>query len=240
MKFTVSALSLCALCGAASAGLVAHTGTPGSVAGGFTDRSQVYSIDDGSAENSVGLTNGGVFAGINYFAVVGGNNSITSVDVAWGTPAFAGQNGIAAGSPFSVYVWANNGAGTDPSGANSTLLYTTTSTINAANIDNNTFQSIAIPNIAVGTSFFVGVSIAHAPGVFPIAVDQDAPTSAGVSWAGGGGSFDANNVGFGTGPSPDLSGLGLGNWMIRANAVPTPGAAGLLALAGLAATRRRR
>jgi MYXO-CTERM domain-containing protein len=34
--------------------------------------------------------------------------------------------------------------------------------------------------------------------------------------------------------------LGLGNWMIRANAVPTPGAAGLLALAGLAATRRRR
>jgi MYXO-CTERM domain-containing protein len=240
MKFTVSALSLCALCGAASAGLVAHTGTPGTIAGGFTDRSQVYSIDDGTAENSVGLTNGGVLAGINYFAVVGGNNSITSVDVAWGTPLFAGQNGIAAGSPFSVYVWANNGAGTDPSGANSTLLYTTTSTIDAANIDNNTFQSIAVPNILVGTSFFVGVSIAHAAASFPIAVDQTAPTITGASWAGGGTSFDPNNVGFGTGPSLDLSGLGLGNWMIRANAVPTPGAAGLLALAGLAATRRRR
>lgn len=239
MKTIASVLAMCALCGVASAQLVSHPGPRTGNPGGFGTRSQTYILDDGTAENSLGLTNGGIFAAINYFAVTGGNDIITSVDVAWGTPAFAGQNGITPGAPFTVYVWANNGAGTNPTGANSTLLFSTTATIDPANIDNDTFQSVAVPGIAVGgSSFFVGVSIAHAASVFPFGIDQTDPDFAEVSWAAGGASFDPNNVGFGGGAALDT--VNFGNFMIRANAIPTPGAAGLLALAGLAAASRRR
>src|SRR6476660_6221481 len=47
-----------------------------------------YSIDDGTAEDSVGLTNGGNLLVLNSFPVSGGNNVITSISIAWGTPAF--------------------------------------------------------------------------------------------------------------------------------------------------------
>jgi uncharacterized protein (TIGR03382 family) len=240
MKIALGIVLVAGLASVASAQL--STAGPGRAAqGGFGNRVTNYSWDDGTAENSVGLTNGGVIAGINFFAVSGGDNVITSVDVAWGTPLFAGLNGIVAGTPFNYHVWANVGAGTDPTGGNSVLLFSGSSTINAANIDNNTFQSLAVPSVLIsGASFFVGVDVAHAAGSFPLAVDQTAPTFGGASWAGGGAAFNPNAVGFGTGGALDLSTLGLGNWMIRANAVPTPGSLALLGLGGLIVGRRRR
>ena len=48
----------------------------------------VYSIDDGTAEDSIGLTGGGDIISLNSFAVVPGTESIDSVDIAWGTPCF--------------------------------------------------------------------------------------------------------------------------------------------------------
>jgi hypothetical protein len=47
---------------------------------------QTYSIDDGTAENSVGLTNGGTAIFFNGFSVVPGQNTIGSILVAFGTP----------------------------------------------------------------------------------------------------------------------------------------------------------
>lgn len=207
-----------------------------------TALASTYQWDDGTAENSIGLTAGGVLAGINAFQVANGDNVITSVEVAWGTPVFAGQNGIVAGTAFNYYVWSWNDLGNaNPSGAGSTLLFTGSSTISAANIDNNTFQSLAVPSVAVSSAlFFVGVSLSHPAGSFPIAVDQTAPTVSGASWAGGGASFDPNNVGFGSGAALDAAQLGLGNWMIRATAVPAPSALALVGLGGLVARRRRR
>lgn len=238
MKIAFGIIALAGIASVASAQLV--TAGPSSTGGaGFSERS-TYSLDDGTAENSVGLTNGGTIAGINFFAVSGGNNVITSVEVAWGSPAFPNAGPALIGLPFNYHVWANVGSGTNPSGPNSVLLYSGSSTIDALNVANNTFQSLAVPSIAIpGASFFVGVDVAHPAGTFPIAVDQNALIN-GVSWAAGGASFNPNAVGFGTAGALDLAGLNLGNWMIRASAVPTPGALALLGLGGIAAGRRRR
>lgn len=240
MKIALGIVLVAGLATVASAQL--STAGPGRAAdGGFGNRVTNYSWDDGTAENSVGLTAGGNIAGINFFSVTGGDNVITSVDVAWGAPAFAAQGAALIGLPVNYHVWANVGSSTNPSGANSFRLWSGTGFINAANVANDTFQSFAVPNIAIaGASFFVGVDVVHPATTFPIAVDQTGPTFAGASWAGGGASFDPDAVGFGGGPALDLAALGLGNWMIRANAVPTPGALALLGMGGLVIGRRRR
>lgn len=239
MKIALGIVLVAGLASVASAQL-STVGPARAAEGGYGSRATTYSWDDGTAENSVGLTAGGVIAAVNAFAVTGGDNVITSVDIAWGTPLFAGQNGIVAGTPFNYYVWSSTGSN-NPTGAGSVLLFSGSSTIDAANIDNNTFQSLAVPSVAISSAiFFVGVDIAHSAGQFPIAVDQTAPTISGASWAGGGASFDPNNAGFGGGGMLDLSTLGLGNWMLRANAVPTPGSLALLGLGGLIVGRRRR
>jgi hypothetical protein len=237
MKHVVSFVAFVGLAGTAFASIMSapRSGVPSP--GGYSGRAATYAADDGTAETAIGLSNGGVLAAINHFAVTGGNNLITSVDVSWGA---GGGTGVVPNMPFNIYVWANNGPGTNPTGSNSTLLFSASALIDGSNIDNNTFQSVAVPNIAVGASFFVGMSIAHAAGVYPIGVDLSDPILLGTSWGAGGDSFDPNNVNFAGGGSLDLAAVGFGNVMIRANAIPAPGAAALLGLAGLVATRRRR
>src|SRR5215216_3128027 len=69
-----------------------------------------YTIDDGTAEDSVGLTNGGNLLVLNSFPVTEGNNLITSISIAWGTPAFPDPslNGLA----YTAYLWSDpNGDG---------------------------------------------------------------------------------------------------------------------------------
>src|SRR5262249_40393193 len=44
-----------------------------------------YMIDDGTAEDSIGLTAGGNFLALNSFPVTGGNSFITQISIAWGT-----------------------------------------------------------------------------------------------------------------------------------------------------------
>jgi hypothetical protein len=41
-----------------------------------------YMIDDGTAEDSIGLTAGGTFVACNSFPITGGNNVITSISIA--------------------------------------------------------------------------------------------------------------------------------------------------------------
>ena len=240
MKHVVSFVAFVGIAGTAFASIVSapRSGVPS--VGGYAGRAATYAADDGTAENAIGLSGGGVLAAINHFVVTGGDNIITSVDISWGSAASGSGSGGLANTPFNIYVWANNGPGTNPTGSNSTLLFSASALIDGSNIDNNTFQSVAVPNIAVGASFFVGMSIAHAAGVYPIGVDLSDPILLGTSWGAGGDSFDPNNVNFAGGGSLDLAAVGFGNVMIRANAIPAPGAAALLGLAGLVATRRRR
>src|SRR5215468_11016596 len=47
-----------------------------------------YMIDDGSAENSLGVSPRGDLIVLNEFAVIPGQETINQVDIAWGSPTF--------------------------------------------------------------------------------------------------------------------------------------------------------
>ena len=164
-----------------------------------------YSIDDGTAEDSIGLTAGGNFLALNSFPVTGGNNLITSISIAWGTPAFPDPS--LDGLPYTAVLWSDpNG---DGSPTDAVVLATADGVISQAGTD--TFLTSDIPPTLVTTSnFFVGFVITHAAGQFPGAFDESAPIS-NRSWVSIGGNIndlsDAVTI-----ESQGLS----GNWLIRA------------------------
>jgi len=116
---------------------------------------EVYQIDDGSSENSVGLTLGGDIICLNQFTVIPGSETITSINIAWGTPSFPDPTLI--GLPYTVVVWGdpnNDGNPNDPAN----VLTTASGVITSQGTD--TFIDTAItPTTITGTSFFVGFLI---------------------------------------------------------------------------------
>src|SRR6187399_161836 len=166
-----------------------------------------YVIDDGTAEDSVGLTNGGNLLCLNSFPVSGGNNVITSISIAWGTPAFPDPtlNGL----PYTVGLWSDpNG---DGSPTDAVLLAMAPGVISAAGTD--TFITTTIPpTMVTTTNFFVGFLITHTAGQFPAAFDEDAPTLPNRSWV-----AQTSNINDLSG-SITIESAGLvGNWLIRAD-----------------------
>src|SRR3954471_1703915 len=174
-----------------------------------------YSIDDGTAEDSIGLTAGGTFVACNSFPVTGGNNVITSISIAWGTPAFPDPtlNGL----PYTAVLWSDpNG---DGSPTDAVVLAQVPGIIAAAGTD--TFITTPIPPTMVTTAnFFVGFLITHTAGQFPAAFDETAPTLPNRSW------IDlTSNINDLSGSAP-IESFGLvENWLIRADGNtggPTP------------------
>jgi len=201
----------------------------------------VYVLDDGSGEAVVGRNPGGSFMWLNRFVVTPGGTRIVSVSGAFGQA----PNGAA----ITAHLW------TDPNGDGNPYDAVSVSSGSGvtANANTDTFTAFSIPNItlAVGTSFFAGFRMSHALNMWPARLDTSSPPT-GESWIVEGNtpndlsgalnlvtdaSFLASYPSFDTvGPSM------VGNWMVRANAVPEP--ATLLALgvgaAVLTARRRRR
>ena len=173
-----------------------------------------YSIDDGTAEDSIGLTAGGTFVSCNSFTVTGGNNVITSISIAWGTPLFPDPtlNGL----PYTAVLWSDpNG---DGSPTDAVVLAQAPGVISAAGTD--TFITTAIPPTMVTTAnFFVGFLVTHTAGQFPAAFDESAPIP--------NRSFIAltSSINDLSGAAP-IESFGLvGNWLIRADGNtggPTP------------------
>src|SRR5438067_3058872 len=174
-----------------------------------------YVIDDGTAEDSVGLTNGGNLLCLNSFPVSGGNNLITSISIAWGTPAFPDPslNGL----PYTAYLWSDpNGDGSPTDGV---VLASAPGVVAREGTD--TFLTTNLPPTMVNTAnFFVGFVITHAPGQFPAAFDETPPTLPNRSWVSIGG--NPNNMS----DAVPIESVGLvGNWLIRAEGQgggPTP------------------
>src|SRR5215216_4805470 len=112
-----------------------------------------YLIDDGTAEDSVGVT--------------AGNNLINSISIAWGTPAFPDPslNGL----PYTAYLWSDpNG---DGSPTDAVVLAMAPGVVASAGTD--TFITTAIPpTMVTTTNFFVGFVITHTAGQFPAAFDE--------------------------------------------------------------------
>ena len=63
----------------------------------------IYQLDDGTAEDAIGLTAGGDIISLNEFAVVPGSETILSVEIAWVTPAFFDPS--LDGLPYTVAIW---------------------------------------------------------------------------------------------------------------------------------------
>lgn len=188
-----------------------------------------YSLDDGSSEDSVGLTAGGDLISLNQFTVTGGNNVITSIDIAFGTPLFPDPtlNGLS----YTVALWADPNNDGNPTDA--VLLTTATGVVSNAGTD--TFLTTNItPTTITGTSFFVGYLITGAAGQFPSSLDESSPDQM-RSWVAGGdaGTGDLMNLNNNGLPISTLDSVGLpGNWLIRADAVPEPSSWAMIGLGG--------
>jgi hypothetical protein len=182
---------------------------------------QVYQIDDGVAENAIGLnqTGGADLIALNSFPT-GPLATITSISIAFGFPGGTGAN--MNGTSFTAVLWSDpNGDGLP---GDAVVLTTAMGVVSG--FGTNTFVTVSLtPTTVLTPNFFVGFLITQPNQAFPAAFDQTAPTFANRSFVAGGaaGSGNINNLSANGIPVATIESFGLvGNWMIRANAVPEP------------------
>lgn len=198
------AVSLCALAGSSGAAIL--------------------SLDNGTAEDAIGLTTGGTILVFNGFS---GTGIVTDVRIDWGN--------VANGTAFDIGIWSDPDLDGNPSDA--VLLQSLNGQL-VANA-NPAFPHAGLYNIydiidtAVTGSFFVGFAINHASGENPASIDTTA--SQGKSWASIG---DFSSIA--TAGTIDSFGFP-GNWLIQVSVVPEPSST-LLVAGGVAwfVARRRR
>ena len=186
--------------------LLRHTGLERKASVKGNNPLLTYMIEDGTAEDSVGLTAGGSFIALNSFPVTGGNNIITSISIAWGTPAFPDPS--LDGLAYTAVLWSDPNGDGSPSDA--VVLASAPGVISQQGTD--TFITTTIPPTMVTTpNFFVGFVITHAAGQFPAAFDETDPTFSNRSWV-----ATTGNINDLSGAFPiEEAGL-VGNWLIRA------------------------
>jgi hypothetical protein len=210
----------------------------------------LYQIDDGSTEGSFGLTgfNSYDMIALNQFNVIGGNNMLESVQIAFGNPLLNDPtlNGLA----YTVVVWDDPNHDGNPSDAS----YVTSAQNVISSANSNTLELTMLPScVTVTDSFFVGFLITagdnHGGGFQePAAVDTSnfLPNRSfrTGSFGGAGDIYNLGNNGLLPLASYETGGR-IGNFMIRANpcaAVPEPSAMVLLivgGMGGLVGYRRR-
>ncbi len=131
--------------------------------------------DDGSTENSLGLTAGGELCWIHHFMRPAGEPEafVSSILTSFGTPSYPGSSGVSPGQPVRIYVWRDPNGDGNPSDA--VFLGQGTGTVQASAIDTDQPQSIPIEvGHEVGESFFVGASVVTTSG-YPAPMDQNGP-----------------------------------------------------------------
>ena len=182
-----------------------------------------YSVDDGTAENAIGLTAGGNVWWANAFTVQAGGESINTIQIAFSSGT------ITAGMPFQVMVYEDPDDDGDPSTGPLQLLAVANATV--ADAVGGTFQDIPVGPATVSGGFFIAALISHPAGEYPAAIDQSA--SQGVSWIAGNSATPIDPASPLV-PVPDTGVLQIdsigfpGNWLLRAvggtaaPAIPVP------------------
>ena len=215
--------------------------TASTAVGGF-----YFLVDDGTGETSIGVNNGTTgspFTWANRFTNdTGLVLTLVDIEVAFGRLGGSGVGALAVGDAMDAAIFI------DPAGSGNMVNATLDTTWALAGgvhaIDGQTFASHTVPGtvvVPIGADFYVGI-IDRQSGIdslmrFPAAEDTT-PPSAGRSWALFGGDLLDPSDPLNTIGTIDSFGLP-GNWLVRANAVPAPGALALLGLAGLVSRRRR-
>lgn len=198
-----------------------------------TASADFYQLDNGTADLGIGFNDGGEIAWMNVFEVDNAAPIITGISTVFGTTF--GNPGVNPGDPFHVHLWGSDD-GDPTSGMHH--LGSWDALADSASIGTDVFQSVAIdPTDVSGFSHFViGASVHHEPGTAPAPLDTSSP-SPGLAWASVsvGGNWDPTN------PDPliDMDDFESGAWLLRASAVPAPGAILLLGLAAGFGRRRR-
>jgi len=175
--------------------------------------------DDGSSENSVGLTAGGALAWMVGYGQGFPTTVISAIDTCFGTPLFPG--GYVPTGPVTIGVWDDPNDDGDIS--DGVFVTSVSAAISPGSVDTDAFQSIPLPSPLTLTGiFFVGAVVTHSAGEFPGPLDQSgggSVCSSGVgSWVAGNtsGAFDFNNLLANDVPPQTMASVGLpGNWLLR-------------------------
>lgn len=178
-----------------------------------------HSIDDGHADDAIGLTGGGDIICLNEFALAGYYPFIFDVSMAWGSPNFPDPtlNGLT----YTAVVWSDPSGHGDPSQAK--VLVTAPCTISQAGTDTFLGISACIFTSIPTANFFVGFIIHHNAGQAPAAIDEALPVYSGRSYVAGGAVGNIENLNDNDLPVGTAESYGLvGNWLIRADAYPPP------------------
>jgi len=168
---------------------------------------RTYKVDDGSAEDTIGLTQASDIAWLNRFTVVDGGETLRTVKLAFGT-------GLPAGIEATVCVWGDENQDGDPRDAFLRRAQTVTIAGAAGTLrDYDITDTYLGP---VGTRFFIGVYVSG--GQAAMAPIDQTGASAQKSWVAVAptGELDIESIGeaplFGL-----IDSFGIpGNWLVRA------------------------
>jgi len=125
-----------------------------------------YMWDDGTIDNSLGLTAGGAMGWWHCFTVIAGSETVSQVATAFGQ--------MAAGGDFSVGVWSDPNNDCNP-GDGALLAHTPNHPGGIVDPNTGFFNRVGIPatNVgAAGEKFFVVTWTSHAAGEFAAAMDS--------------------------------------------------------------------
>ena len=134
--------------------------------------------DDGSTENLLGWSAGGDMVWLSRFGAPGQMNTVTSVDVMWGSAFFPGYN-PGNGTPTDVFIWVD-GPTQDGDPSDATLLVSIPTTVTS--VDTDTYVNFPIAPRTINGVFFVGSHQAQSAGQYVAPLDMTSHPFSGVSW----------------------------------------------------------
>ena len=133
---------------------------------------------DGSTENLLGWGTAGEFVWLNKFGGIGQTNTISTVDVAWGSALYPGYN-PGNGTNATIAVWKDANDDGDPSDG----ILLAQFTVVVANVDTDLYNTYTLPvPLTISGVFHVGAGQVQTAGQYVATMDQGCDATPGESW----------------------------------------------------------